>query len=392
MATPVFCCGFECGVQGSTGQHWVLSGTGSFSTTTVRSGARSARINPTAGISFFNNTALSSSNWVMRCYIYFASLPNADVPLFFTSAGGSARRGAYFKQSDSSIYAGSTISSFGSTGIPVTTGVWYRLDVMVAANIDVYVNGQPCGTATTGGAAAQTEVSIGNRGASATCDIYFDDIIISNTLADFPIGNGSISHFIPTSDGTHNIAGTGDFQRTTTGTDILNATTTAYQLIDDAPLESTPTDWINMVAPPNATDYVECVFGPASGSAPVVPPRAVEVIAGIHQAGTGAGNMEIRMNDNGTTNALYTATGVAGVTSIAYKRKHYAANIANGGAWTVVSGAGNFNNLRMRFGSPAAVDANPDQYLDCIMIEAEFAEWPQKIVSINQAVKRASYY
>jgi hypothetical protein len=184
-----------------------------------------------------------------------------------------------------------------------------------------------------------------------------------------------LNHFVPTSDGTHNIAGAADFERTLTGTDILNATTTAYQLVDDVPLESgASVDWINMVAPPNATDYVECIFGPASGiSTPTAGPRAVEVIAGIHQAGTGTGNMEIRMNDNGTNNVLYTATAVAGISNVAYKRKHYGTNIANGGAWTI-SGAGNFNNLRVRFGSPAAVDANPDQYFDCIMIEAEFAE------------------
>src|SRR6185369_9813564 len=93
-------------------------------------------------------------------------------------------------------------------------------------------------------------------------------------------------------------------------------------------------DWINIVAPPNATDYVECIFGPASGiQIPIAGPRAVEIIAGIHQAGTGTGNMEIRINDNGTTNAMYSATTVAGVTSVAYKRKHYATAINGGGAW-----------------------------------------------------------
>jgi hypothetical protein len=122
----------------------------------------------------------------------------------------------------------------------------------------------------------------------------------------------------------------------------------------------------------------------------------VEVIAGIHQATTATGNMEIRINDNGTMNVLYTATTVAGVTAVAYKRKHYAVNIANGGAWTVVSGAGNFNNLRVRFGSPAVLDVVPDQYFDCIMVEAEFAAvvgpafMPPPPMVFLQAVNRAS--
>ena len=77
-------------------------------------------------------------------------------------------------------------------------------------------------------------------------DVFWDDVLLSHTAADHPLGAGHANDFVPTADGTHNIAGTGDFQRTTTGTDILNATTTAYQLIDDVPLETTPVDRINM--------------------------------------------------------------------------------------------------------------------------------------------------
>jgi hypothetical protein len=229
-----------------------------------------------------------------------------------------------------------------------------------------------------------------------TGDVYYDDVLVSHTGADYPLGPGAVGTFVPTSDGTHNVAGAADFRRTLTATDILNSTTDAYQLIDDVPLESgSSVDWINMVAPPNATDYVECIFGAAPWTqVPIRAPRAVEIVAGIHQAGTGTGNMEIRINDNGTMDTFYTATTVAGSTSVAYKRKHYA-TAPTGGAWTVVSGNGNFNNLRMRFGSPAAVDANPDQYLDCIMIEAEFAEAapPQRPqLNINQTVKRAAFF
>jgi hypothetical protein len=140
---------------------------------------------------------------------------------------------------------------------------------------------------------------------------------------------------------------------------------------------ATMTEWINMLAPINATDYVECIFGPAPGiSTPTTAPRAVEVICGINQAGTGAGNMEIRLNDNGTTDVVYTATGVAGIvvaTGQQFKRKHYAAGPA--GAWVIGGGGnGDFTDLRIRFGSPAALDVNPDQYFGCAMIEAEFAE------------------
>ncbi len=384
--TPVGCCGAECGVSGSGGQHWSVGANASFDTSTVRSGARSIRLNPTAaaasavaGLGFSGSGTLC----VSRLYFRAASFPSIDAFVGGISTG-SDRIGLVYKNSDGKFYAGrmaGTTVTFGSTGVTAATGQWYSIDVRanVIANpwvIDVALDGVALGPFSPAVAASTISAGIALGGnANATFDWNFDDFITSATSGDYPIGAGYVNHFIPTSDGTHNVAGAADFQRTLTGTDILNATTTAFQLIDDVPLESgASVDWQNMIAPPNATDYVECIFGPASGiSVPTAGPRAVEVIAGYHQAGATVGNMEIRMNDNGTTNALYTATAVVGVTSVAYARKHYATAIAGGGAWTVSAGAGNFNNLRVRFGSPAAVDANPDQYFDCIMVEAEFA-------------------
>lgn len=343
---------------------------------------------------------LSNSDYkVVRCYIRFSTLPDGDCLLLYGAKPTPSRNvGIAFHQSDSKIYPafddGNATFTLGSTGASVTTGQWYRIDLKIFTQsttftIDAQVDGialtQLAVSGQTAGQIANVEIGVFGAGVGAvTCDVFYDDLIVSQTDTDYPIGAGYVNHFVPTSDGTHNVAGAADFRRTLTTTDILNTTTDAYQLVDDVPLESgASVDWINMVAPPNATDYVECVFGPAPGiSTPTAGPRAVEVIAGIHQAGTGAGNMEIRMNDNGTTDAMYSATGVAGVTSVAYKRKHYATNIANGGPWTATSGAGNFNNLRVRFGSPAAVDANPDQYFDCIMVEAEFAE---ATVAINES-------
>lgn len=389
MATPVFCCGFECGIGGSAGSgasHWTSTFTSpaTIDTTIKRSGDRAMRCNVTAsatGNSISSFTA--GTRYVIRIYVYFASLPSADTALVYLAGNASTSPQVRFKQSESKIYA-AVGTTFGAAGVTVTTGVWYRIDCDLNINTggndtaDVRVEGVACGQATaTGQSASTTTVNIG-IGNTCTADLYYDDILISQTGADYPLGAGYVNHFVPTADGTHNIAGTGDFQRTLTGTDILNATTTAFQLVDEIPLEATVTDWINMLAPPNATDYVECIFGPAPGiQIPVIGPRAVDVICGINQAATGTGNMEIRLNDNGTTNVIYTATAVAGVavaTGQVFKRKHYA-TAPTGGAWNAnSSGAAAFNNLRIRFGSPAAVDVNPDQYFGCAMVEAEFPD------------------
>jgi hypothetical protein len=384
MATPVFCCGGECGVSGSTGTHWPsVSGTASFDTGTVRSGSRSLRCNPTAGGSVFLSASLGTQTvFVGRCYIRFAVLPNAVTNLFCANAGQAC--GAFFNSADNKIYAGrSTGLTLGASGVSVTTGVWYRLDVKVVVTsnpwtIDVSVDGNAVGQLTNAVAGSSfTQIRVGQDLSTNTSDVFYDDIIVSNTSGDYPIGAGKVEHFVPTADGTHNIAGTGDFQRTTTGTNILNATTDACQLVDDVPLETgAGTDWINMLAPPNDTDYVECVFGPAPGiSTPTVAPRAVEVIAGDRQSATGTGSMEIRMNDNGTSKSLLQRVATAGTTTIKFTRKHYATAIAGGGAWVIGGGGnGDFTDLRVRFGSPSgSLDVNPDQYFTGIMIEAEFS-------------------
>lgn len=396
--TPSFCCGAECGLifANGNGGHWIdgTGGTGppTISTATVRSGDRSLKCSGTQSFATTQSipalnpfsTSAGAKNSI-RVYVNFETLPGADTFIVSHNGAVTAVTGVYFTNADSTVWARANGTS-GSTGIAVTTGQWYRIDCQfdysfngnAGVAVDVQVDGVACGQGTnnTGGTnGSRPRLGVISAISPSSGTMYFDDIVTSQTAGDYPIGAGYVNHFVPTSDGTHNIAGTGDFQRTLTGTDILNATTDAYLLVDDVPLETgASVDWVNMVLPPNATDYVECVFGPAPNiSTPTVGPRAVEVIAGIHQAGTGLGNMEIRINDNGTTDAMYSATGVTGVTSVAYKRKHYAVAIAGAGPWVIGGGGnGDFTDLRVRFGSPAAVDVNPDQYFDCIMIEAEF--------------------
>ena len=153
-----------------------------------------------------------------------------------------------------------------------------------------------------------------------------------------------------------------------------------------------------MAAPTAATQYVRCKFGPAPGiSVPTTPPRCAEVIAGIHQAATTTGNMEIRLYDATVIDPVYSATAVAGVTTVVYKRKAYASGPA--GSWVIGGGgSGDFTNIKVEFGSPAALDVVPDQYFDCIMIEAEFAEAVAAVPPVAKtygndwAVERASLW
>lgn len=396
---PVFCCGFECGQLGSVGQHWTAPTGASISTTTVRSGARALRINPSAASCLLSPNVSFPTIEVIRFYLQFATLPSADT--YLVRAGGSPFGGLAFKQSDSKLYmaTGTGPASFGATGVSVTTGVWYLIDLKLdqtsgAQVFDGKVDGTDLGQKTS--ATSGTGLNLGNV-SSISMDMFVDDFILSSASGDYPIGAGYVNHFIPTSDGTHNVAGAADFRRGDTTTDITNATTTAYQLVDDVPMDDvTPDadDHIRIVAPPNATDYVEVVFGPAPGiSTPTVAPRAVELITEHFAAGTLASDEIAKFvnTTGGSVSNHYDGTGVAGTTTGIYKRSHWA-NSISGAPWSM-SGTTNFNGVRLRYGY--ASDANPDKSLMCAMIEAEFASVvslapPPKVYL--QAVNRAAYW
>lgn len=372
--TPVFCCGFECQRLGSVGEHWTSSPSASISTSTVRSGSASLRINPTAASALVTCVQAAATVYVIRFYIRFTTLPSVDVYLAWCGTGTS-RIGVAFKQSDSKIYcAQGTTPTMAASGVSVTTGTWYRIDLKIdqtsgARTADAKVDGASVTQATSAGTGGATAISLGNT-PTANADYFIDDFLLSQTAADYPLGAGYVNHFIPVSDGSHNTGAAGNFKRGEAGTNITDATTDSYLLVDEVPLDDTTPDALDYISAEAtaATNYTENVFGAASGiSTPVTAPRAVEVVVAHHQSGTAVGNSTFKLNDNGTEGTIV-ALNAAGVTSIRYARNHFA-SAPTGGAWTL-SGAGNFNNLKIRFGYSS--DASPHQYFDCAMVEAEF--------------------
>jgi hypothetical protein len=213
MVTPVFICGAECniavtGTASNGTEHWaIFTGAGASVVTsgpaTMRS-ARCFRFQTTGGNSILNHafaTAVASPATVVgRFYVYFATLPSVDTRLWIT--GPSTALSVAFKQSDSKIYAGGQAGALGATGVAVTTGQWYRIDVKAVLNTtrtcDVSVNGVACGQYSLAGQTASTSTShqIGVQDL-ATADMYIDDIIISGTSADFPIGDRNCCRTLP---------------------------------------------------------------------------------------------------------------------------------------------------------------------------------------------------
>jgi hypothetical protein len=398
----IFCCGFRCleaFIPAPTGSHWINSAvTGSSDITPVTFVARSdgwaAQFTVIAGTAVTRTLVFTaSSRWVGRLYLYFdTNLPTTSTSLVETS-GGTTGPHVYFNVLDSKLYARVGTTS-GASGVVVAADQWIRVDFDFNINTagadfcDVQVDGTACGQATaTGVSANPTQIQIGPS-ASTTVRIRVDDFILSNTAADYPFGAGNVYSYTPVSDGVHSIGGANRWEKSLTGTDITNSTVDSYLLIDDLPLPTTAGDFINMIAPV-AFENVVHKFGPALGVLPMTTsPRVIEAIAAIHQAGTQTGTMRLALR-GASSFIYYNGTGAGGSTSIVYKR----------GATTDADLASRLiaGTLEHVFDASSPADATPDQYLDAVLLEAEFAEvaaafMPRKAPTVLQAVNRAGTF
>lgn len=368
--TPVFTCGFECGVAGP---HWTSLNNASFSTTTFNNGLRAARCNASPGFSNLTSPTLSSfTRLVGRLYIHFATLPSANTALIVVD-GSSVGPNVTFNQSNSKLYA-AVGTSLGATGIAVTTGQWYRVDFDFNINTsgndlcDIQVGGVATGQATaTGLNAAQTQFFLG-ASSSVTHDIFFDDIILSNTGADYPIGAGLVLSIVPAADGTHTFTSThailGTTGAPTTGGNITSSTTTAFNWANARPIGGGATDATRLInqATAASTEYCELAIEQTTQT---VAPQAVEILGVYQHATSSACNSQFKVNDNGTENVVFNDTGHTNAVD-AYFTKQYATMPADSAAWTLAR----FKALKLRFGYSS--DATPDVYNRGWMIEADF--------------------
>jgi hypothetical protein len=316
--TPVLCCGFECGQVANLGNnHFVLeAGAPTISTSTFRTGSRSFRSNPTGVADIRVQTSMAGSNFlVVRLYIRFAVKPNQDCYLICTRDGGASDvLGLAYRNFDGKLYCavGSTMANLGASPFTFSTNTWYRVDLKIdqtigAKKCDAKIDGTTLGQATgTGGTTNSGKLHLGTQQTftAPTADVFYDDVLMSYTAADYPLGAGSVQHFVPTADGTHNTGAAGSFIKGAAGANITNSTTDAYLLIDDVPMDDQTPDTNDYITQTNDTGggalYTEHIFGPASGiSTPSVAPRAVDVVVGHHGASAGTHNVVAKLVDQG---------------------------------------------------------------------------------------------
>jgi hypothetical protein len=377
--TSLFICGAECGLTtvGTLGiglEHWsAISGTPAIATSgpSYMRSARCFRFNVAGAAASLTHTfaaaIASPATLVARCYVYFATLPNADTGIIYDGAAG----GLFFKVSDSTIRTfGSNTGVAGASGIVVTTGRWYCLDLKVFKNATRLIDGKVDGadlaqTSQVASAGTITQVQIGSLGA-ATADIYIDDLIVSGTSADYPIGPGTTYGLYPKADGAHVYNAAADFGRD--GTTLTNL---------DATSSNETESWNGLTNPLSTTintsrfisnkagvsgEYLEWMFDSLPQNVTIV--NGLMVVTTNHSASATGNNVSLHLRDRNTSNILVTFGDISEITIVTLV-KIFATAPHDSLPFTKAV----VDNLRFRWGESS--DVNPDPILDGVCFEVD---------------------
>lgn len=350
--------GFEHGAVSSSGGgvFSAVTGTGLSADAGVhRTGAYSLRVVGTGTADNNASLAIGTGVAVVRVYLRLASDPTADVDelLLLDAAGGNDLRLGYQASSNRlTLRFGNTALTVASSA--VIAGTWYQLDLQFIANINPrtaawQIDGAAQTPVTNTFSAAST-VNTLRFGSTISADRFtanYDDVVISATSGDYPLGQGTVVGLRPDGMGTSN--GLGSF-RENDGS-AIDANT--YQRLDESPL-TVLTDYVRQQG--NGTnDYVDVTFANTATSCVV----GVSALVAYHSATNSRNDGKTSIFDGGTERIVF--DGDMSVTTPLQYRSVIVTPAA--AAWT----PSDVNGLEARIGYSS--DANPDPYWDGLLLE-----------------------
>jgi len=364
---PIWLTGFEHGAVSSAGGglfNGVLDIGGPNATapaSAARSGGYGLRIQTANALDFAyvtkNTTGVDLV--VARLSIQLPTLPSpastdADLAMLNASTGGDLWI----------MYKGSSqkLALRIGTGTPVemsgafSAATWYSLDIRY------YVGTNPRKAEWQVNSVAQTDVTSAETAAASVSsvqlgadsetisDMYFDDVMVSSTSADYPIGDVTITRLLP--DGMGTSSGATNFENN----DGTAVDANSYTRLDDVPMNSTA-DYIAQLT--NAgTAHIELTFADTTETCILW----TSGIVAYHGAAT--------QGNNGQTNLFagwqtYLQSGAMNTTTL-----RYASSIIStgGAAWSEAL----LNGVFARLGY--STDANPDPYWDAVMLEVAYRQ------------------
>lgn len=366
MPTPVFLTGFEHGVV-ATGavpvpndRIWhTVSGAVGIDTTTFRNGARSLRCNPSGAIEYVGRSLTSSNILVGSFAIRFETIPTVSLFLFAAVPSGTFAYIA-FNQTTGKLQVtdGTTAADFGPV---LSADTWYLVDFRfnISANpwaLTAQVDGANAATANPAIASSSFtswRIGAGVDDGTTTVDVYYDDLVLSTTSGDYPLGDHKVLVMRPNADGTHSFTA-GDFGYGDAGGNVATSATDVWSFLDDTTIAAIDTTDSIRQKVIRSTGYVEVNFEPSPDAANA---WGVQVHGSYDALATGANTSWLKWNDGGTILDVYSnaPTGADFSNTTVTYNSTQRATAPSGGAWTQAK----LDAIKMRWGYSTDVTGTP---------------------------------
>jgi hypothetical protein len=319
----------------------------------ARTGSYSLKIVDPAGSTDSARIAVGANLAVVRLYLRLASLPAADVGELLSldaATGNDLRIGYQSAGARLTIRFGNTAVTTSSSSVAAAT--WYQLDLRMVANTnprtaDWQLNGvAQTSISWVGGASTINSLRFGSTVSADPYTANYDDVLMTATSGDYPLGAGTVVALRPNGMGTS--ATPGSF-RNNDGS-AIDANT--YTRVDDSPMTNI-TEYI-LQQTIGTTAYVELTMADTAAACVV----GVSGVLAYHAQTAAADNGKASFFDGGTERVVY--SGDMSQTAIQYASAIIAPAAA---AWT----PGAVNGLRARVGYSNDVTGNP--YWDSLLLE-----------------------
>lgn len=325
--------GFESGSLDP--EPWTYSGTLSISSTTVRTGGYSLRVNPTTTatglyrIGCFTSaggrdTACSVATLYTRFYFRYATKPASGSEILYQ-----ARTSADGVKFSLRLNSSGNLAAYDSAGTLLATGstvlaqdTWYRIEprVETGASVgwEVKVNGtsEISGTGSNLGTSNNGRLFLGKTTdvSGQSIDFFYDDFSLDD--AEYP-GEGKIVRLVPNANGST--------MAWTTGTGSSN-----YLEVDDVPMGTA--SYVKNTGAANEVALFDLTDSATAGISGTIHAIRPEIQARLDAAGTSAFALRTR---SGTTNTDLAT--VALTTGGAYISTTYATDPDTTGAWSTAA-------------------------------------------------------
>jgi Concanavalin A-like lectin/glucanases superfamily len=286
--------------------------------TVVRSGSYAYKVTKASGTdSYVRTGGMTTQVLVARFAVRFASLPGASVRIVDTNGSGTLPTVGYDQPSGKfKVIIGANSQLSAST---ISAGTWYRLDLRfdhssTTRRVDWQLDGSPQTQVSKTGESATsiTQVYLGSDVSADVYTAYFDDLTLTATSGDYPLGDGRVQALRP--DGVTAVNDpAGSTVKDDTSANVTVATPGAASRLDDNPMTAT-NDYIKHIGT-NAASYAELSFADTARNACV---NAVQ--ATVAQRGSNAtGGIGATYVYDGATQRTVAASATISGTTLAYK-------------------------------------------------------------------------